>query len=178
MAEKITIARPYAKAIFEIATNDKIYGQWSHLLSLLAMITQNPQTVLLLADKTIPAQHLIDLIFEICGKDLDEPAKNLVRLLADNRRLSVLPEIASLYEKLRSVAENRIEVELFTFLAITSQEEENFKKFLEQQLSKTVKLICKIDKNILGGFIARAETYVIDGSLRSRLKNLKSAMGG
>lgn len=178
MAERMTLARPYAKAIFEISDRDKSFDTWSEQLALLALIAKDPNVVGLLRDRNIAASDLVALILEVGGQRLEPLAQNLVRLLAKNHRLSVLPEVAILYEQQRSEAENSVVVELYTAMPITDAQTEKFKILLEKYLSKSVKLFCKIDKGLLGGFLARAGNYVIDGSLRSRLINLKDTMGG
>jgi F-type H+-transporting ATPase subunit delta len=178
MAERATLARPYAKAIFEIASHDQNYDNWSNVLNLLSLMMLDPQMLPLIKDKTVSPQVIMDLIVSIAGPYLDETSQNFVRLLITNRRLIILPEIAFLYEQFRSDAENSVDVEFFTPVPVPTQEEEKFEKILEKYLSKKVHLIYKIDEQLLGGFVARAGNYVIDGSLKSRLANLKQAMGG
>jgi len=177
MSDRRTLARPYAKAIFEIARSSKDYQKWSRLLQVLDLIASNKQVKILLRDKTLAAERIIKFFLEVCGKFLDEPAKNLVSILAYRRRLEVLPEIAALFQEMRNEAENTIEVEFASSIAIDENEKEKFKKILENTFSRSVTMKCVVDKSLFGGFLARAGNYVIDNSLKGFLTELKLAIG-
>lgn len=178
MAERKTLARPYAKALFAIAKEHNAFDQWSSILKLLAGIAENKEANLLFLDRTLPASDLADFVFEVGGKYLNKDAKNFIELLAANRRLNILPEIFALYEQYRNDAENTIDVEVSTVIPVNEKEVESFNRYLKTRLAKKLKLSFKIDKSLLGGFVARAGNYVIDHSLKSSLTALKTTLGG
>ena len=178
MAEKRTLARPYAKAIFEIAEVTKTYEKWSQSLKLLALVVTNKEMVPMIRDKTVSSQVIAQLFLDVCQNYLDEPSRNLVTILALKKRMDILPEIASLFEEMCSDAENTVNVVLSTSIAIGEREKAEYEKMLGNRLSRTVQMHCEVDKQLLGGYLAKAGNYVIDGSLRGLLANLKVTMGG
>jgi F-type H+-transporting ATPase subunit delta len=178
MAEKRTLARPYAKAIFEIAEATKTYEKWSQSLKLLALVAANKEMIPIVRDKTISSEVLAQLFLDVCQNYLDESSRNLVTILALKKRMDVLPEIASLFEEMRSGAENTVNVVFSTFIAIDEKEKAEYEKMLGNRLSRIVQMHCEVDKQLLGGYLAKAGNYVIDGSIRGLLTNLKVTMGG
>ncbi len=177
MLERTTLARPYAKAIFEIAFATKNYEKWYELLRVLCFAVEDLRVISLLRDRTIPLQEIINFFLEICQKFLDEPGQNLITVLALHRRLEALPEIMRLYKEMYAERTGTIEVEFLSPVMISEDEEASFRRILGKYLSKTVTMHCKVDKELLGGFLARAGNYVIDGSVRGYLANLKSSIG-
>ncbi len=177
MAERRTLARPYAKAIFEIALEMKDYDKWSTLLTTLALVAENKEMQPLLRDRTIPSDVLGHFFLAVTEKVIDALARNFILVLAAHKRLEVLPEVHNLFEEMRATAENRIAIHLAAPVALDVTEQKRFKKIFEKEFSRTVHMHCTVDQKLLGGFIARAGNYVIDGSLRGQLINLKKAMG-
>ena len=179
MAEVTTIARPYAKAVFEIARETNQNELWASLLKTFSFMVQNESMKTLLRDSTIPTTQIRDFFWSVFSKEeLIEPARNLIALLASRRRLNILPEIYKVFEELRQEADNIVEVDFKTPMAVNETEKAVFKKILENTLSRSVIMQCGVDKDLLGGFRARAGNYVIDGSIRGFLTQMKEAMGG
>ena len=112
MIEPRTLARPYAKAIFEIAEKNKNYAKWSEQLEVLAWITEDKQVQRLLHDVTIPSQRIVEFYKEVGKAVLDEPASNLIQVLALKKRLILLPEIEMGFRLLRFEAENILPVKI------------------------------------------------------------------
>lgn len=178
MADHNTLARPYAKAIFELAKEHKKFSNWLSQLEILCEIVNHPRIQVLLADKTIPVLHVSSLVLKLSEGFLEEETKNLVKMMSSRRRLMLLPNVLSLFEEMRMGAENYSKVEFTTAVPIDTNEQEKFSKLLQARLKRTVKMHCAVDKNLLGGFVARAGNYVLDGSLKGQLVKLKEAMGG
>jgi len=178
MAEVITIARPYAKAVFEIARETDKNEMWSLFLKTFSFIVQNESVKTLLRDSTIPTSKIRDFFWSITSKELIEPARNLIALLANRRRLPILPEIYKVFEQLRQEANNIVEVQFKTPIAINETEKAVFQKILGNILSRSVIMQYEVDKELLGGFHARAGNTVIDGSIRGFLTQMKASMGG
>lgn len=177
MAERKTLARPYAKAVFEIAGQANAYDQWSQWLSIFAMIAEDPIMWHLLQDRTIDRGEVANFFLSICEQGLNETAKNFILALADYRRLKLLPEIKALFTQFRSDKENTIAVQFASVVVLTKEEENKFKKMLEHCFNRTVKMHCSIDNKLLGGFVARAGNYVVNGSMQQQLINLRETIG-
>ena len=172
-----TVARPYAKAVFEMAMKDKKLAEWSDILALSADLASDKRVASLMKDpKVTPAQ--IEDLFMAAGKDVfTKEAENLIKILGDFKRLSLLPEMSKLYEELRSKAEQVVTVELISAFPITDSDQQRFKEVLKRRLNSDITLEVSTDKSILGGAIIRAGDLVIDGSVRGRLAKLSEAMG-
>jgi F-type H+-transporting ATPase subunit delta len=180
MLVQLTLARPYAKAILAIALATKSYEKWDELLKFLCIIVADVSVITLLKDRTIPVQKVADFFLALCqacGQCLDESQRNFITVLACNRRLEVLPQITYLYQQMYLEKEQMVDVEFTSSIALSEDQKAGFKKVLEQYFSKTVNMHCKIDKELLGGFLARAGNYVIDGSVRSYLTSLEKSIG-
>lgn len=177
MAENSIIARPYAQAIFELANAAGLLNQWSDSLLLMAAVSANPDMKALCINPRISKKDLGKVLLDVCGNRVDSEAANLVRLLAQNRRLLVLPEIAYQYEKLKAEAEQTVRAELESALPVSDQEQERISAALKQRLGRNVELVCRINKKLVGGAVIRAGDLVIDGSVQARLNKLAATIG-
>lgn len=176
MAEEITIARPYAKAVFELAQSGNALKQWSQLLATAAQVVNDPQVRALIGNPRIGNQQLVDLIAGVCGETVTAQGRSLLRLLADNRRLACLPQIFALYEELRAEAEKTVEAEVISAFEVGAAEQQKIKAALKKRLGREVQLTCKIDASLIGGAIIRANDLVIDGSVAGQLTRLENAL--
>lgn len=171
MADLTTIARPYARAIFELSSPDD-RAEWSQSLALLAAVVADEALQPVLTDPGLSRTQKADLVLSICTDKLCAAAPNLVRLLADNKRLDALPDIAEVYEMLRAEAEKTLEADLISAFKVDKQQREQIAQALSKQLQRDVVLNCTVDESLLGGAIIRAGDWVIDGSARSHLNKL------
>ncbi|HJS91015.1 MAG TPA: F0F1 ATP synthase subunit delta [Steroidobacteraceae bacterium] len=171
MADKSTIARPYAKAAFEQARDRKRLGPWSKALRTAAAVVADPRVGSLLGNPRVTPQELAALIIE-AGPELDEEGRNFVRTLADNRRLGVLPEISALFDELKSEAEGIVEVTVTSAAPLDEAERKKLAQALERRLGRQVHMQCATDPKLIGGAVLRAGDLVIDGSLRGRLERI------
>jgi len=176
MAELTTIARPYAQAIFELAREQDRLAPWSQTLNLLAAIAVDPQLGALIDNPRLTESQLADLFVEIAGDALDDTGRNTVRLLAHNRRLTTLPEIARLYDQMRSEAEGAVQAELISAQPVSDAQARAVSEALKRRLGRDVQLESRVDETLLGGAVIRAGDLVIDGSVRGRLARLGSAL--
>lgn len=176
MAELRTLARPYAEAIFELAHAGDELAAWSEALDTLAGIVANEDVAALIGNPGVEDTQLAEAIVAIAGEALAGPgagkAENLVRLLAENSRLGLLPEIATQYAHLRAEAENRVDVEVRTAQDLGDSQREALGKALEKRLARQVTLSCVLDEDLIGGAVIRAGDLVIDGSVRAQLARL------
>lgn len=176
MADKSTLARPYARAVFELARESNALEQWSQRLAIGAAALRDEQVRRLLDDPRRPPAKQVELLLDLCGERTAPELSNFFRMLADNGRLGVLPEIAAAYEALRDEAEGRIEVEVRSAEPIGEAVHASLKKALERRLSRAVELQNVIDPSLIGGAVIRAGDLVIDGSVHGRLEALATAL--
>ena len=174
MAERITTARPYAKAIFALARKDNSLGAKSIGLQRAATVVADPQVHGLLGNPHVTPAQLADLVNGIAG--LDDNGRNFVTLLAQNRRLGFLPEIAALFEQMKTEIENAVDVEVVAASKLTPDQESRYAAALQKKLGRQVRLHTKVDGALLGGAVLKAGDLVIDGSIKGRLERLAVEM--
>ena len=177
MAERATIARPYAKAAFEYARGAQAFSEWSRGLNTAAEIVADPRVSRLCLSPQLSAAELAGLFADVGGASLDAGMQNFVRVLAENRRLPLLPEIAAQYAELRAAVENTVDVEVTSAVALDAAQSENLVRALNARLKRQVRLQTSVDSALLGGAIVRAGDLVIDGSLKGRLERLATELG-
>lgn len=172
MAERATIARPYAKAAFEYARDANALARWSAGLITAAEIVADPRVAAATKNPRWTTAQLVALITDVAGDKLDANIGNFLRVLADNRRLALLPEIAAHYEGLRAAAENTVDVDVVSATALDAAQQEKLNASLSTRLKRRVRMRISIDPTLLGGLTVRAGDLVIDGSLKGRLQRL------
>ena len=177
MAERATIARPYAKAAFEYARGAKAFAEWSRGLGLAAQIAADPRVSALSKSPSLTAADLAGLVTDVGGADFNAGMQNFVRVLAENHRLLLLPEIAAQYEELRAAVENTVDVEVTSAVALDAAQSESLERALMARLKRQVRMQNSVDSSLLGGAIVRAGDLVIDGSLKGRLERLATELG-
>lgn len=171
MSELITVARPYAKAAFDYAVEHNAIDHWQQMLIFASEVVQNPQIASLLSGALAP-EKLSEVVITVCGEQLDKAGQNLIRIMAENHRLPALPDVADLFQQLRTAHEAVAEVEVISARKLKKTQLKQISTAMEKRLSQQVKLTCSIDKSVLGGVIIRTGDEVIDGSIRGRLDRL------
>lgn len=176
MAEKATIARPYAKAAFESARQHNAFERWSQVLATASSVVQDERVARLLSSPRVTSEQMSGLIGDIAGGALDERSRNFLATLASNRRLALLPEISAMFEALRAEAENTADVQVISAVQLNDAQKQRLAAALKQRLKREVRLHCEVDGSLIGGAIVRAGDFVIDGSLKARLDRLAVEM--
>jgi F-type H+-transporting ATPase subunit delta len=174
--EITTIARPYAEATFERAQETGHVEIWSQALALLSAVASDPQMAKQIANPNVPRERVRDMIIQICGTDLPDEAANLVRLLADNGRLAVIPEIAELFEASRVAGQGIRHVVVRTAFPVDADQERELAESLARRLGAQIELTVEEDPELIGGVEIRAGDLVIDDSVRGKLKQLAHAL--
>ncbi len=176
MAEKTTIARPYAQAAFDVAQAAGNLKAWSTMLQLVSIVTADASMKDLISNPGVERGKLVNLIIDICGNTLDEAGKNFVRVLGENKRLNVVAEIAALYELQRAEAEKSIDAQVVSAFALSEAQLAEFTKALKKRLGRDINLVAEVDESIIGGAIVRAGDLVIDGTVTGQLNKLSLAL--
>lgn len=176
-AEATTIARPYAEAVFARAVETDTLDLWSDMLGLLAMAARDPALSGLIASPKLDKSQMTELMLDIGGGRLSDEGQNLVRLLAKNGRLSVLPEIAALYEARKAEHEGTLDVELTSAFPLLPAQEQQLAEALKRKLGRDIRITSSQDPELIGGFRLRAGDMVIDGSVAGQLGKLANELG-
>jgi len=176
MAELTTVARPYAQAVFKRAQETGKLTDWSAMLAVASEVVADPGMADIIGGARLSRGQIVDLFVEICGPRLDAEGVNLIRVLADNRRLTLLPEITAVYEAYRAEAESTMEAEMITAFPVDDALRDKLAQALAARLGRAVHLSATVDKTLLGGAVIRAGDLVIDGSVRGKLEKLSTAM--
>lgn len=176
MAELITLARPYAKAAFEVALLADALDQWSKMLAVSAAVSGDSGVSAILSSPSLSSDQVADAFIGVCGDELDEKGKNFVHLLAENKRLVLLPEISTLFDNLKANQEKSVDVEITTAFEISSDVSNKLARALKDRLQREIILATKVDQSLIGGAIIRAGDNVIDSSVRGKLSKLAESM--
>ena len=176
MAEKVTIARPYAKAAFEHARAKGDFTRWSQILAAGAAVVRDDRVAKLLASPRVKSSDLVELVADASAGALDENGRNFMLTLANNRRLGLLPEIASMFEELRAEAESIADVQIVSAVPLDAARRDRLSAALKKRLNREIRLHCAVDPTLLGGAVVRSGDFVIDGSLKAGLDRLASEM--
>jgi F-type H+-transporting ATPase subunit delta len=180
MAENSAIARPYAHAIFELAKDADQLADWSDALHAAGAVVNDSRVASLIGTPTTDSQQLIGLIAEIAGKAAAgvDAAKltNLLKLLAENGRLTVLADVASAFDALKADVENLVKVTLVAASPVDDAQQSKIVEALKQRFGREVSLTFELDESLLGGARLQADDLVIDGSVSSGLEKLATAL--
>src|SRR5258708_2933644 len=176
MAEPSTIARLYADAVFRLADAGGVMPKWSEMLAPLAAVAADARVRAAIKDPNLPDAKVAGLFISILGGKLNGDAENLVRVLAENGRLELLPEIRSQYEALRNEREDVVEPEVQCAFDLSQAQVKGLVARLEKKTGRKVRARVTLDKELIGGVRVVLGDKVIDGSARAQLGALENAL--
>lgn len=183
MADNNTIARPYAQAVFELASEASDLAAWSESLDVARALLADGQVVTYLSNPALSKDRRLEFLSglfdkahaaKLAGKD--KQGTNFLKLLIEYGRIAVLPEIASRFDVLKASAENVVDVTVSTAIPISKKQREAISEALRKRLGHEINLETEIDQTLIGGAVIKAGDVVIDGSLRARLEGLAIAL--
>ena len=173
MSQALTLARPYARAAFALARDNGTLAPWSQALAFAARVAADPQVASLLGHPKLTDADAATLL---APDDADDSFGRFLALLADNRRLALLPEIAGLYDELRLEAERVVKARVTSATVLPASELETIKVALRKRFGRDVEIEAAVDESLIGGAVIDAGDVVIDGSLKGKLGRLQSAL--
>ena len=176
MAEVSTIARPYAEAIFRLAREKSELTAWSNRLGVTAGMVSDARMQAVIADPNVPMSKAVEILLSIAGGVLGESGASMIRVLAENDRLALLPEIRAQFEVLRAEAEGVLEARVTTAMALTDAQKRDLIAALRNRFGRDIHVEVAIDPELIGGVVVRLGDRVIDGSVRGRLHKMASAL--
>jgi F-type H+-transporting ATPase subunit delta len=165
-------ARRYARAIFELASEQGQVEEWSHRLSVVGDLLSDPSVAAVLTNPTIPVGRRMELI-SAAPHELDPEATNLARLLIESRRVGQIGDVVEEFEALSDVAAGRVRATVTTAVDLDPEERGHLTDQLSRRLGKEVRLRTEVDKRILGGLKLQYGDHLIDASLATRLQQLR-----
>jgi F-type H+-transporting ATPase subunit delta len=175
MAETLTIARPYAEALFRLADDTAALAAWSDTLTAMARVARNPEMQTLFGNPRISRGQLADLFIAACG-DLQEEGRNLVHLMVTNGRLALVAQVAEQFEALKREREGVVEAQIFSAFPLDDAQKSALVADLGRRLNKRVDAVVALDPDLIGGVKIVVGDQVIDGSARARLAAMSNAL--
>jgi len=176
MAETVTIARPYAEAVFELADATGKLQQWSETLEHTAAIAANPDMLEAMGNPELSAERLYGLFASLAGDALFAESQNLVRVLIENRRLALLPEIRDLFEVLKNEREGTVEAQIASAFPLEGDALAGLVADLEKRFKRKIQPVVSVDPELIGGVSIQVGDEVIDGSVRGKLASMTVAL--
>lgn len=176
MAEPITIARPYAEAVFRLADGAGKLADWSAMLTVLAQVSDDERVRAAMNDPNLPATKVAGLFISILAGRLTAECESFVRVLADNHRLALLGEIRTQYEALKNEREGTVEADIQSAFELDAAQLADLTTRLEKHTGRKVRAHVSVDKELIGGVRVAIGDQVIDASVRAQLAALQSAL--
>ncbi|HTN30916.1 MAG TPA: F0F1 ATP synthase subunit delta [Pseudomonas sp.] len=171
-----TLARPYAKAAFEVASAAGRADAWSAMLNLAAVAVEVPEVAALLNDPRLTRESKVEALVRLFGSDIDEAFRNFVLTLGENDRLAVLPTVRELFEELKAEAEKTLDAQVETAYELSNEQLQSLAAALSKRLDRTVNLQQAVNPALIGGVVIRAGDVVVDGSVRGKLSQLAESL--
>lgn len=175
MSELTTIARPYAKAAFDYAVEQNAIDNWLAMLIFAAEVSKN-ETMKQYLTSSANTDEIAKTFISVCEDQLDPSGQNLIKLMAENKRLDALPKVAALFSELKYEHEKTVEVAVTSAIELSSAQVDSLAQSLEKRLARKVKLNCRVDETIVGGLLIKAGDMVIDSTIRGKLDRLNTAL--
>ena len=176
MADNASIARPYAKAVFDLAQETSSYESWASALEQLATISQDDSFSALVNDPRVDSVKTAELMADLAKDVLPEGGTNLINLLVQNDRLSALADIQQQFGDLVAKAQASVNAEVVTAMALTDEQKSSLAAALEARLGLKVELEETVNADLVGGAVIKAGDLVIDGSAKGRIEKLTTAL--
>lgn len=170
------LARPYARAVFELARQRGEFKPWAERLALMAAVAGDDTMKTMLDNPRLARKDAAELMVRACGEDIGEQGVNLLHLLAENDRLDQLPMIEALYRQFRDEAEGTLEAEVISAMPLSEAQKTAIAEALKRRLGRDVQLNCSVNEGLVGGAMIRAGDLVIDGSAMEHLRQLSSTL--
>lgn len=175
MSDLTNVARPYAKAAFDFAVEQKALAAWADMLFFAAEVANN-SVVAERLQSNAGAQAQADFFIQVCGAQLNEQGQNLIKVMAENKRLLALPAVFEAFLVLKAEFEKEATVDVVSATELSASQQQKLITALSQRLARNVKLNCSVDPTVVGGMLIKAGDMVIDGSVRGKLDRLATAL--
>jgi F-type H+-transporting ATPase subunit delta len=176
MADNASIARPYAKAVFDLAQQENAFDAWTTALEQLAVISNDADFGALVSNPRVDSAKVAELLTDLIKDSLPQGGANFIKLLVQNDRLQSLVNINQQYTDLVAKAKALVNAEVITAKPLTEDQKSSLAAALEKRLGLKVELEEIVDPDLIGGAIVKAGDMVIDGSAKGRIEKLTTAL--
>ena len=177
MAELTTLARPYAKAVFDAAQDQNAVDLWDQALAFAAQVAADQEVKNILAIPGLSEQRKAELFADCFEEPLPEALRNFLLILAENKRLPLLPEISALFSLYRADLERTVKMKVSTAFEMTEEQQQKLIEALSKKLERKVALETAVDQSLIGGVVVNTGDLVIDASVRGKLAKMARALG-
>ena len=176
MAESVTIARPYAEALFRVAKESGNLAKWSEQVPMLGQMAANADVRSAIGDPNVAASQLVDFFRSACGTAVDGEISNFIQLLSKNDRLALLPEIAGLFESYKRDEEGTKQAEIFSAFPIDDGQVKALLPQLEAVFKTRLEPSVSVDTALIGGIKVIVGDRMLDASVRGKLDAMATAL--
>ncbi|MBS0300510.1 MAG: F0F1 ATP synthase subunit delta [Proteobacteria bacterium] len=176
MAEAITVARPYAEAVYKHAVTNESLAQWSKVLQLAAAVAENENVKSLIGNPVISAKQLSEIFIEIGKSKFNSEARNLLMLLAENKRIVILPQISQLFEQLKAQHEGVLEAKVVSAFEMEGKQLKKLVEDLERKFKRKIEAQVSVDSELIGGIKVEIGDEILDASVRGKLEAMAIAL--
>ena len=173
MADALSVARPYAKAAFSVAKEGNQLSQWSDALKKLAIASQEKEMHALLKNPNVSKEQCCELLGVFAN---EKPLQNFLHLLAEKKRLLLLPDVSILFESLLAKESGYLALTVTSAFEMSDAQQNEVQKKLEKQFNSPAKIEFKVDPAVIGGLFVRSDTWVMDATILGKLKRLKTVL--
>ncbi|MBM3116370.1 F0F1 ATP synthase subunit delta [Jeongeupia naejangsanensis] len=176
MAELITVARPYAEAVFRLAKDAGTLGQWSDVLGTLSLIAQDPLADNVVANPKYSAAQVQQLLAGLLGGNVSDEVNNFVAVVLENRRFTALPQISALFETYKAAEEGEVEADIVSAFPLEDAQVAELKTALANHLQRKVAAQVSVNPDLIGGVKVTVGDVVIDASVAGKLSALATSL--
>lgn len=176
MAEVMTVARPYAEAVFRSAIANNTLSIWSDMLKVLAKVSENERVKRLVNDPVIATKKMEEMLLGVLDDAVNDEGRNLILLLVENNRIGVLPQISTLFEQLKANHEGVLEARITSAFSMDDLQKNNLVANLEQKFKRKIEAKVSVDPELIGGVKVEIGDEVLDTSVRGKLEKMAVAL--
>ncbi|MCF8185626.1 MAG: F0F1 ATP synthase subunit delta [Sulfuritalea sp.] len=172
MAEISTIARPYAVAAYKLGREQKALAKWSEMLAFVSAVASDVQMQAYINDPKVISGELEATFLKVCGDKLNVQGQNLIKVLVEYGRMSILPAITVAFEELKALDEGTLDAQIVAAAKPSAAEVKNLIQRLEAKFGKKIDANVSVDSELIGGIKIIVGDTVIDASVKGQLQNL------
>ena len=176
MAESVTIARPYAQAVFRLARENRALAAWSDRLQRLAAVAQDPEMAKVVGNPKFSAKQVAELFVSLSGETDNAELASFVGILAENERLDVLAQILEIYEQLRSAEEGVKDALITSAYPLDAEQLKKLMSQLETHFGSKLQPQVEVDAALIGGVKVAVGDQMLDASVRGKLDAMATAL--
>lgn len=176
MAEVMTVARPYAEAVFRTAVANNTLSAWSEMLKVAAKVSENERVKLLVNDPVIATKKLEEMLLSVLDNTINDEGRNLILLLVENNRIGILPQISALFEQLKASHDGVLEARITSAFSMDDLQKNSLVANLEQKFKRKIEAKVSVDPELIGGVKVEIGDEILDTSVRGKLELMAVAL--